>query len=46
MPVVPNIKAEAGLQILRTTVAAKLATVNDVFLTKVKAVITLIPPQD
>ncbi len=44
MPLVPNMKARTGVQMLSKIVVAKLATVKDVFLTNVKVVITLIPP--
>lgn len=40
----PNMKARAGVQMLSKIVVAKLATVKDVFLSRVKVVITLIPP--
>ena len=44
MPLVPNMKAWTGVQMLSKIVVAKLALVKDVFLTSVKVVITLIPP--
>ena len=44
MPLVPNMKARAGVQMLSKIVVAKLATLKEVFLTSIKVVITLIPP--
>jgi hypothetical protein len=43
MPLVPNMKAGTGVQMLSKIVVAKLATLKEVFLTRVKVVITLIP---
>jgi hypothetical protein len=43
MPLVPNMKARTGVQMLSKIVVAKLATLKEVFLTSVKVVITLIP---
>jgi hypothetical protein len=42
MPLVPNMKAGTGVQTLSKIVVAKLATLKEVFLTRVKVVITLI----
>jgi hypothetical protein len=42
MPLVPNMKAGTGVQMLSKIVVAKLATLKEVFLTRVKVVITLI----
>ena len=44
MPLVPNMKARTGVQMLSKIVVAKLATLKEVFLTSVKVVITLISP--
>jgi hypothetical protein len=44
MPLVPNMKARTGVQMLSKIVVAKLATLKEVFLTSVKVAITLIPP--
>jgi hypothetical protein len=44
MPLVPNMKARTGVQMLSKIVVAKLATLKEVFLTTIKVVITLIPP--
>jgi hypothetical protein len=41
MPLVPNMKARTGVQMLSKIVVAKLATLKEVFLTSVKVVITL-----
>jgi hypothetical protein len=42
MPLVPNMKAGTGVQMLSKIVVAKLGTLKEVFLTMVKVVITLI----
>ncbi len=42
MPLVPNMKAGTGVQMLSKIVVAKLGTLKEVFLTRVKVVITLI----
>jgi hypothetical protein len=44
MPLVPNMKARTGVQMLSKIVVAKLATLKEVFLTSIKVLITLIPP--
>ncbi len=42
MSLVPNMKAGTGVQMLSKIVVAKLGTLKEVFLTRVKVVITLI----